>query len=349
MSRPGRQPLEINLVGSVPLADSESVFRTLADGMGPRIKRLPDGETGPLRSKWILCQIPVFKENPAFDAAPPTGPLKYSVSHVGQLKPGIRPEEIRFDNLNYADWAVESYQTFHRLKRAGVVAADCRFQVALPTPYAVVNRLVDASGKAAVEPHYHRAMKREVTKMLRAIPAAELALQIDVCQEIGIWEGMWKSFLEGGQATLIERVADLAAVLPADAELGYHLCYGDFNHKHFLEPKNAEIMVDIINQLALATRRRIDWVHMPVPRERADDDYFRPLAKLHLPEETSLFLGLVHMTDGAEGSLRRIAVARRHVKNFGIATECGWGRRASESIRELIRLHVAVSDGAVSP
>ena len=75
MSRPARKPLEINLVGSVPLADSEAVFKALADGMGPRIKRLPDGETGPLRSKWILCQIPVFKEHPSFDSAPPAGPL----------------------------------------------------------------------------------------------------------------------------------------------------------------------------------------------------------------------------------------------------------------------------------
>jgi hypothetical protein len=31
--------------------------------------------------------------------------------------------------------------------------------------------------------------------------------------------------------------------------------------------------------------RRIDYVHMPVPRERSDDDYFKPLAQLDPPHQ----------------------------------------------------------------
>ena len=44
-----RLALGAHLVGSVPLPDAESVFRTLGTELGDRLRRLPDGETGPTR------------------------------------------------------------------------------------------------------------------------------------------------------------------------------------------------------------------------------------------------------------------------------------------------------------
>lgn len=35
----------------------------------------------------------------------------------------------------------------------------------------------------------------------------------------------------------------------------------------------------------------------------------------------------------------RIGAATKHVTGFGIATECGFGRRPSETIRALLELH----------
>ena len=35
-----------HLVGSIPLDDAETVFRRVADVLGPSIARIPDGETG---------------------------------------------------------------------------------------------------------------------------------------------------------------------------------------------------------------------------------------------------------------------------------------------------------------
>lgn len=35
-----------HLIGSVPLPDSEAVFRQVAGELGPYLRRLPDGETG---------------------------------------------------------------------------------------------------------------------------------------------------------------------------------------------------------------------------------------------------------------------------------------------------------------
>ncbi|MEB3965113.1 hypothetical protein OKJ48_33535 [Streptomyces kunmingensis] len=36
----------VHLLGSVPLADSADVFRTVSRSVGPYVRRIPDGETG---------------------------------------------------------------------------------------------------------------------------------------------------------------------------------------------------------------------------------------------------------------------------------------------------------------
>ena len=78
---------------------------------------------------------------------------------------------------------------------------------------------------------------------------------------------------------------------------------------------------------------------MPVPRGRADDDYFKPLEGLDMPAETRLILGLVHHTDGVDGGRKRMAVADKYVTDYDIATECGFGRRDPATIPALLKIH----------
>jgi hypothetical protein len=60
----------VHLVGSVPLASPEAVFRALAAEIGDRLRRIPDGETGP-RSDWIVWQLPVFTTQQQFEVCLP--------------------------------------------------------------------------------------------------------------------------------------------------------------------------------------------------------------------------------------------------------------------------------------
>lgn len=39
-------PRDIYFVGSIPMADARTVFETVSAAFGPRIKRIPDDETG---------------------------------------------------------------------------------------------------------------------------------------------------------------------------------------------------------------------------------------------------------------------------------------------------------------
>ncbi|HEV3159604.1 MAG TPA: hypothetical protein VGZ89_06425, partial [Xanthobacteraceae bacterium] len=124
----------------------------------------------------------------------------------------------------------------------------------------------------------------------------------------------------------------------------YHLCYGDSNHRHVVEPTDMGDMVEFANRLARNVKRPIELIHMPVPRNRADDAYFEPLKRLMLRPETELCLGLVHYTDGVDGTKKRLATAKKYSDKFSIATECGFGRRDPRTIPELLLIHAEVAD-----
>jgi hypothetical protein len=103
-------------------------------------------------------------------------------------------------------------------------------------------------------------------------------------------------------------------------------------------------MVEFANRVCGQIRRPVQLIHMPVPRNRDDDAYFEPLRNLKLRPETGLCLGLVHYTDGLEGTRRRLATARKYAPVFSVGTECGFGRRDPKTIPELLRIHAQIAD-----
>jgi hypothetical protein len=132
--------------------------------------------------------------------------------------------------------------------------------------------------------------------------------------------------------------------VPAGIDLLYHFCYGDSNHRHVVEPADMADMVELANRVSRQIGRTVQLVHMPVPRSRRDEAYFKPMAQLALRPETELCLGLVHYTDGVEGTKERLAVAEKYAREFSIATECGFGRRDPDTISALLRIHAEVAD-----
>jgi hypothetical protein len=344
---PGR---DVYLVGSVPMASAQEVFETVSAALGSRIKRIPDGETGE-RSDWITWLEPVFANNLAFQKsgeffrvhATGTGRERYA------LRPGTTPQDVRFENLFYAEIAQRSYVEFKRLKDAGKIPVGTRFQVDLVPAHSVIwLYLVDAL-HAPLDPIYNDALKREIDKIAAAIPHQELAIQFDVASAVfarlerneASSYGRTKAEM---QDTFSDILIDLGNRVPAQVDLLYHLCYGDSNHRHVVEPTDTSDMVEFANRVSRSINRPVQLVHMPVPRNRTDDAYFEPLKRLELRPETELCLGLVHYTDGVEGTKRRLAAAKKYLSKFSIATECGFGRRDPKTIGELLRLHAKVAE-----
>lgn len=335
----------ILLVGSVPLSSAEEVFEAVGSELGTFVERIPDGETGP-RSLWIVCQGEPMKNSQGLEVGGERQ-LQGGIRNPRyKIMEGLEPEDVKFGRLGYADNALDSYKIFKRLQGLGKIPAQVRFQVSLPTPLAVVYAFFIASEVRRIWPFYERRLLEELDEITRAIPHNDLAIQIDIATEM-------HTFLEVPELQkaypleeLVDAFARLGNRVPGDVELGIHLCYGDPGHKHVREPTDTGRMVDVYHRLAIAVQRPITWLHMPVPRGRDDDPYFSPLRNLRLKSGTKLYLGLVHLTDGIEGAKRRVAAAERVVSDFGIATECGFGRRPPDTVPELLRLHRAVAQQA---
>jgi hypothetical protein len=162
---------------------------------------------------------------------------------------------------------------------------------------------------------------------------------------MSIFERVYNAPLEDPDGELIRRLVRLGDAVPEGVELGYHLCYGSMNNKHWQEPEDLSKCVWVANKLAGGITRAIDWMHMPVPIDRADDAYYRPLSDLALGSETELFLGLIHLSDGTTGATKRAAVAKKFRGRFGLAAECGFGRMSEAEIRPLMTLHADLAKG----
>ena len=126
--------------------------------------------------------------------------------------------------------------------------------------------------------------------------------------------------------------------------MGYHLCYGSPADEHLIMPRDTAVVVDIANGVRRALARRVDFLHVPVPRDRVDAPYFRPLTRLDGFRDSTLYLGLLHHDD-ADGDRTRIDVARTIVgRDFGIASECGWGRTDPARVPGLLQSHRAAAE-----
>jgi ubiquinone/menaquinone biosynthesis C-methylase UbiE len=339
-------PLGVHLVGSVPLPSAEDVFRALGSELGDRLRRIPDGETGP-RADWIVWQYPVLSSRPQFEVAPPA-PGFYRALPQLRLRAGASGGDVHFDALGYADAALASYRDFGILKRDGVIPRGCRFQVSLPTPLAPIAAFVALEDQAAVEPAYEAAMSVEVERILAGIPHDQLAVQWDTNFEFGMLEGDLPAPFPDVKGGILERLIRVSRLVPPDVELGFHFCEGH-DEQAPRRARDMSRMVEIANALAGSLDRPLNWVHMPLAREAVDADFARPLAGLRLQPQTELYLGVLYPDDTSEESRRRIDVAHEFVGDFGVAAPCGWGRQPAARVSELIATHVELSRAIVDP
>ncbi len=328
------------LVGSIPLDNSEAVFRALAKHLGSAASRYPDGETGE-RTNWVRWQRHLFDNNPDLEltgARQLAGFQDSLVRPFYALREGCDPTTLRFGEMGYAAKAIESYRVFNQLKAEGAIPAGVRFQVSLPTVVSLLTVFVVLKDRAHVEPALEAAMRREVEHISAAIPADDLAIQWDFCHEVVGQDGGIQLHFDNIVENATLRLCGLLDCVPADVEAGVHLCYGDPGHKHVVEPKDSGTCVEFTTRILAKSPRSVAWVHVPIPRGWNSAEFYKPLSALR-DAPTQTYLGLVHYTDGVAGTLERIGLAKRALPGFGIATECGFGRRDPATVVPLLDIH----------
>lgn len=341
-------PLCVHLVGSLPLPDSETVFRTLSRTVGRYVLRMPDGETG-IRSSWIRFLQDVLARHPAVEVAADLPPFRF-VQWDGRLvreiprlrvRPGAHVDPAGF-TTGYADMAIASWRVFESLQDAGVIPPHVKFQICLPTPIApVYNNMVPAD-RPVLLPALTRHFIGEIDRLAVALPQRRIALQWDVCQEVLALEGYYEQGPVDFRSETLGVLAEIGDAVPEAAELGYHLCYGSPADEHLVQPADAGIMADLVNAIAARVGRHVEFFHLPVPKGRSDAAYFAPLEDLRIDADTALYLGLIAYRDRA-GDLARLAAARRHTRVDGVGTECGMARGDPARLESLLASHAAIA------
>jgi len=323
-----------HLVGSIPLNSATTAMTEVAAQLSGFLDRIPDGETG-ARLMWVGWQKDRISSCPALT---PSGQLDHhGRPAMFKLREGASASELKFVTLGYADAAIASFEIFQGLQASGIIPATTKFQVNLPTPFGISAAFFDLQTQPVAEPMIEEALRRDLDRISTKIDPGMLAIQWDVAIEFAALKaGLPVSFTDI-EAGILSRLARLGNMVAPGIDLGFHLCFGDFGHRHFVEPESLQPLVAIANAIGNGISRPVQWFHMPVPRDRADTAYFAPLVDYQQTAE--LYLGLIHLTDGLEGTQKRIAAAHQFRDDFGIATECGFGRRPPETIPSLLRLH----------
>ena len=344
----------ILMVGSAPGENAEEVLSTFSSGLGELALAYSDGETG-LRRGWVIfLAITQYMRHPDLEQSfsPPGGkPTGYGDLPRFRVKDGV--SEVAFETLGYAEEARKSYEVFKRLRAEGKAPASVRFQVCLPLPEDAVHIFAEtAEDHITIAKGYEAALAKEIQQICEIIPPADLLIQFDINWEVlaiaadDTTNERPLSFSLPGDPTdrYVDYIKKFGALIPEEAKFGLHLCYGDLAHRHYFEPKDLQVTVDMANAAHKARPRRIDYVHMPFPKERMDEAYFAPLKDLDMGDAT-LYAGLLHLTDGVEGSLKRAEILQRHYNGpFGVATECGIGHRPPDhTLDRLLTLHREVA------
>tara|TARA_B100000315_G_C14566245_1_gene583097 strand:- start:33 stop:1073 length:1041 start_codon:yes stop_codon:yes gene_type:complete len=333
-----------HLVGSIPLNSSEEVFCSVCDSIGSHIKRLPDGETGE-RTKWIFYQRQMLTAHPAMEPDESIPKFEFKqwdgkvIREVQLLK---LKNDVDLDTLifpiGYSEHAIESFKDFTRLQSEGKIPADVKFQVSLPTPFATGYNYVSPNGRDQFLEIYEKSFGIDVAKIMAAIPHDKLAVQWDVCQEVLIFENYYPDRSENYKQEVYDQLARIGDFIPADVELGYHICYGSPGDDHVVKPRDFAISVEISNGIIENVNRSVEFIHMPGTYGEPEDAFYAPLSNLNLPEDCELYLGLLFYNDQA-GDAARISAARKVVPEFGISTVCGWGRADPDRVPSLLESH----------
>ena len=340
-------PSDVLLIGSLPAKSTQDAFRKVSQPLGLRLRSIPDGETG-TRFNYIGWQLHVF----------PQDTIRFHLG--GTERSNASLEQFSIESIKptqYDDVAIDSYATFTEMRIQGVFPLDVRFQVSVPTPFNCIQGHVRTEFQSTHDPLKNKRFIDSMKSLLKSIPSTDLAIQLDLCFDVIALE------YESGRSTddrfkphffkpdsppvkqgILDRLTHVWAVIPPEVKLGFYLCYGDLRHKHFVEPEDLNLVVELANDIVHTLRGKHDvgWVHMPVPKGRCDAAYFQPLKGLRIPE-SRLYLGLIHAHD-EQGTRARIQVAHEvYGRSFGIATECGMGRTPVEDVDSILRILESVT------
>jgi hypothetical protein len=330
---------DAHLVGSLPGATAAEAMGTALAVLGPRLRSLPDGETGQRRN-WILSIVEAMRSHPDLELRREGDWSDYDRTPRFRVRRGHRLFGATLD-LGHVDAVRETLPTFLEA-RAATGRDDLAFQQGVPSDLDLALFALGPVGALRRRRAFTEATLVEVRE-IAALAGPGTLFQIEMPAELVLLarapapvRPLLARLLAGGTARL-------AAGAPPGTRFAVHLCLGDMNNRAFGTMGDVGPLVLLANALAEAwpDGRPLELVHAPfAAADRpapTDPAFYAPLHDLRLPAGVRFAAGFVHEAQALEDQRRiRTIVEDLLGQPVVVSSACGLGRRTDEAARAVL-------------
>ena len=342
------------LVGSLPFVDEESCMKQALDLLGPALFCLPDGEIGDKtpafpkgnRIAWVVYALEKLTQDTSSWQVVKQ-PLRshddgmaVNYDSIQKLKPLHSPADMPHHvTLGYDDFFRRSYPIFQRLRQQQHLP-NLKFQLGVPTGFAMGFAFANPITWLRYTNAFNTIIAREVNAAL-ALANDDVIVQLEVPPELYAAYKLPTPLMR----LALRPILDLLNKLTPGAQIGIHLCLGDFHNEALVHPKTLDKMVAFSNRLVEAwpQQHQLVYVHYPFAEgtlpPTTDSRYYAPLTNIQLPASTRFVAGFVHE--------KRSLAEHRHIQDsietargqaVDVASSCGLGRRTPQVAVDLMSM-----------
>ncbi|MFJ3224492.1 hypothetical protein ACIPJS_14210 [Streptomyces sp. NPDC086783] len=327
-------------MGTMPqFGTAAEAFAWQVGELGPRIRRLSGGETGP-RLSWFVPLVKDLKNNPKIRTLREGEWTAYDDVDRLAVRRGARltREDIP---LRLAEWAEEELAI---LEDAGTPATRERpLQIGVPSYLDLALFILGPAGALRHSAAFLDAVCTEVDRVV-SLAGDRVVLQVETPAAL-IAVASTPAPLRAAVARILGRLL-LRQIRRAEdgSRLGLHLCLGDMGHEARVRLKSADPLVRLTVALARRwpTGPTLEFLHLPLcggeHPPSTDPAFYAPLRRLRsLPPAVTLIAGIAHENQSPEQQLVVRGMVESAVdRQVDIATACGLGRRTGHRARQAV-------------
>ena len=323
-----------HLVGSLPGETPEQAMSTALQVLGPRLRSLPDGETG-VRRNWVISIVDSLRDHPDLELVKQGDWSDYDKTPTLRIRPG---HTLYGANLDFGHVAAvrDSHPVFERL-RDHFGLPDLVFQSGVPSDLDLAMFTLGPVGALRHRRPFTEATLAEIHGV-RDIAGPETVFQIELPVELVLLAKAPRPTLPAVARRLAAGISRLAAASPPGSVFGLHLCLGDMNNKAFGTMGDVSPLVELSNAIVRRwpAGQRLAYVHAPLAAAdqpaTTEPAFYAALDRLQLLTGTSFIAGFAHEAQALQDQLRVRGLVEDVIGHqVDIAAACGLGRRTGEA------------------
>jgi hypothetical protein len=328
-----------HLVGSLPGDTPEQAMRTALEVLGPRLRSLPDGETGERRN-WVISIVDSLRDHPDLELVKAGDWSDYDKTPTLRVRRGRTLYGANLD-FGHVTAVRDTFPVFERL-RAEFDVPDLVFQSGVPGDLDLAMFTLGPVGALRHRTPFTEATLTEI-RGVREIAGPDTVFQIELPVELVLLAKAPRPAQPVLAGRLAAGIARLAGAAPAGSVFGLHLCLGDMNNKAFGTMTDVAPLVSLSNAIVAQwpTGQRLAYVHAPFAAAdqpaTTDAAFYAPLDGMRLPDGTSFVAGFAHEAQSLDDQLTvRTLIEDRLGHAADVAAACGFGRRTPADGRAVL-------------